>query len=67
MNDTVENWHLNFVTEEYGEDGDEDEEDDALDELEGLRREADHREAGVEDVEEERADDDVAEAHFRTA
>ena len=31
-----------------GEDGDEDEEDDALDELEGLRREADHREAGVE-------------------
>ena len=21
MNDTVENWHLNFVTEEYGEDG----------------------------------------------
>ena len=50
-----------------GEDGDEDEEDDAFDELEGLRREADHREAGVEDVEEERADDDVAEAHFRAA
>lgn len=50
-----------------GEDGDEDEEDDAFDELEGLRREADHREAGVEDVEEERADDDVAEAYFGAA
>lgn len=50
-----------------GEDGDEDEEDDAFDELEGLRREADHRESGVKDVEEERADDDVAEAHFRAA
>ena len=46
---------------------DEDQEDDAFDELQFLRGQAYHREAAVEDVVEQRADDDVAEPDFRAA